>query len=103
MTANQSNSVDSENSVFQPFEGGDGTSIYVQQIVDILELTDQTTETTTRQDIVEEIRISFTELNTVLDWLDSEGYIERRGTAPTEQVHLTSKGALLVGGLDGWR
>ncbi|WP_276278575.1 hypothetical protein [Haloarcula regularis] len=81
MTANQSNSVDSENSVFQPFEGGDDTSVYVHQIVKIIELANETTGTTTRRDIIEEVRISFTELNTILNWLNSEGYIERRGTA----------------------
>jgi hypothetical protein len=98
MTAPNPNSAASENSVFQETEDGIDTPANDPALVQIIEHAYETAGTTTRRDIDIETKWSATELDQVLDRLESEGYAELIGDSNRQMIVLTNRGEFLARG-----
>jgi len=98
MTAPDTNSAASHNSIFQETEDGVTTPANDRALVQIIEHAYETAGTTTRRDLEIETQWSSTELDQLLDRLEAEGYAELIGDSNRQMLLLTNQGELLAQG-----
>jgi hypothetical protein len=98
MTAPDTNSAVSDNSVFQGTEDGVDTPANDRALVQIIEHAYETAGTTTRRDLEIETQWNSAELDQLLHRLESEGHVELIGDTDQHMVVLTSRGELLARG-----
>ena len=95
MTAPDTNSAGSDNSVFQGSEDRPDTPANDRALVQIIEYAYETASTTTRRDLEIETQWNTTELNQLLDRLEAIGYAELIGDSDRRRIVLTSRGEFL--------
>lgn len=98
MTAPNTNSAASDNSVFQGTEDGVDTPANDLALVQITEHAYETASTTTRRDLKIETRWSSAELDELLDQLEAKGYVELIGESERQMIVLTHQGEFLARG-----
>jgi len=96
MTAFDTNSAASDNSVFQGTEDGVYTPANDLALVQIIEHAFETAGTTTRRDLEIETQWSAAELDQLLDRLESKEYAELIGESDRQMVVLTNQGEFLA-------
>lgn len=96
MTAPDTNSVASDNSVFQGSEDRPDTPANDRALVQIIEYAYETASTTTRRDLEIETQWNTTELDQLLDRLEAIGYAELIGDSYRQMIVLTSRGEFLA-------
>jgi DNA-binding MarR family transcriptional regulator len=92
MTAPDTNSAVSDNSVFQGTEDGVTSPANDHALVQIIEHAYETAGTTTRRDLKLQTQWSSADLRQALDHLEARGYAESIGDAHRQMVILTSRG-----------
>lgn len=95
MTAPDTNSAASDNSVFQGSGDRPDTPANDRALVQIIEYAYETASTTTRRDLEIETQWNTTELNQLLDRLEAIGYAELIGDSDRRMIVLMSRGELL--------
>jgi len=96
MTAPNTNSAASDNSVFQGTEDGVDTPANDLALVQIIEYASETAGTTTRRDLKIESHWSSSELTQLLDRLEDAGYAELIGESNRQMLLLTNQGEFLA-------
>jgi len=96
MTAPDTNSAASDNSVFQGSENRPHTPANDRAFVQITKYTYETASTTTRRDLEIETQWNTTELDQLLDRLEAIGYAELIGDSDRQMIVLTSRGKFLA-------
>ncbi|PGF14404.1 hypothetical protein CP556_21570 [Natrinema sp. CBA1119] len=95
MTAPNTNSAASNNSVFQGSEDRPDTPANDHALVQIIEYAYETASTTTRRDLEIETQWNTTELDQLLDRLEAIGCAELIGDSAHRMIMLTSRGEFL--------
>jgi len=96
MTANENNSAESENSVFQSPEDSIHTSANDPVIVQLAQYAYETAGATTRRDLVTQTELSPSEIDEYLRRLSAAGYADFIGDLERRAVLLTNKGERFV-------
>lgn len=96
MTANESSSAESENSVSQSARDGIQPSAHDPELVQIARCAYDTAGATTRQDLAVETGLLLTEIDELLQQLEAEGYADLIGESDRQVVLLTSRGEWLA-------
>ena len=98
MTANNSSSAESENSVSDAVKDGIHPSAHDPELVRIARCAYDGAGATTRQDIAVETGLLLTEIDGLLQQLENEGYADLIGELDRQVVLLTTRGEWLAQG-----
>ena len=96
MTAPDTNSTASDNSVFQATEDRPDTPANDRVRVQIIEHAYESASTTTHRDLEFETQWNATELDQLLDRLEAIGYAESTGDSDCQMIILTGRGDFLA-------
>lgn len=96
MTANESSSAESENSVSQSARDGIHPSAHDPDLVRLARCAYDAAGATTRQDLAVETGLLLTEIDELLQQLEDEGYVELIGGLDRQVVLLTTRGEWLA-------
>ena len=96
MTAADTNSTASDNSVFQATEDRPDTPANDRASVQIIEHEYETASTTTRRDLEFETQWNATELDQLLDRFEAIGYAESTGDSDCQMIIVTGRGDFLA-------
>ena len=96
MTANESSSAESENSVSQSAKDGIHPSAHDPELVRIAPCAYDAAGATTRQDLAVETGLLLTEIDELLQQLEAEGYADLIGELDRQVVLLTTRGEWLA-------